>query len=112
MTRTLADMTPAERAACVGMWCNNLVSTAKTPNPVVLACVQGDRCWILHTNLHGNWSCFPLDAVAPRLDLPRAWTPEGKPVPGEWKERADQDGIGDYVWFTRQRRYITDWEEA
>ena len=31
---------------------------------------------------------------------------------GMWEERTNQDGIGDYTWFTRQRRYATDWEEA
>ena len=87
--RTLADMTPAERQKYIGMWCDNLASTAKTPSPVVLACVQGECCWILHTTLHGEWSCFPLDDVAPRLDLPRAWTPSGKPVPGEWQHHPD-----------------------
>ena len=79
MAKTLADMTPEERADCVGMWCDNLVSTADSPKPVVLACVQGDRCWILHTDLHGEWSCFPLGSVSPRPDLPRAWTPDGEP---------------------------------
>ena len=24
--------------------------------------------------------------LTPRLDLPRAWTPSGEPVPGEWVE--------------------------
>ena len=65
------------------MWCDNLVSTEKFPSPVVLACVQAGSCWILHTTLHGDSSHFPLDAVAPRLDLPRAWTPNGQPVPGD-----------------------------
>ena len=83
--RTLADMTPSERQKYIGMWCDNLVSTEKAPSPVVLACVQAGSCWILHTTLHGEWSCFPLDAVAPRLDLPRAWTPDGEPVPGVWQ---------------------------
>ena len=77
--QTLVDMTAEERANCVGMWCDNLVSTADNPQPVVLACVQGERCWILHTDLHGEWSCFSLDRVAPRFDLPRAWTPDGEP---------------------------------
>lgn len=80
MTKTLADMTAEERADCVGMWCDNLVSTADNPKPVVLACVQGERCWILHTDLHGEWSCFSLVSVSPRFDLPRAWTPDGEPV--------------------------------
>ena len=79
MAKTLADMTPEERANRVGMWCDNLVSTADNPQPVVLACVQGEQCWILHTNLHGEWSCFSLGSVSPRPDLPRVWTPDGKP---------------------------------
>ena len=79
MAKTLADMTAEERDDCVGMWCDNLVSTADNPQPVVLACVQGERCWILHTDLHGEWSCFPLGSVSPRPDLPRVWTPDGEP---------------------------------
>ena len=73
-------MTKEERGYCVGMWRDNLVSTADNPQPVVLACVQGERCWILHTNLHGEWSCFSLGSVSPRFDLPRVWTPDGEPV--------------------------------
>lgn len=80
MSRTLADMTPSERQECVGMWCDNLVSVAENPSLVVIACVQGQDCWVIHATLHGERSCFPLDAVAPHFDLPRAWTPEGKPV--------------------------------
>ena len=80
MPKTLADMTAEEREECVGMWCDNLVSTADTPQPVVLACVQGEWCWILHTGLHGEWSCFSLGSVSPRFDLPRVWTPDGEPV--------------------------------
>ena len=34
MAKTLADMTAEERADCVGMWCDNLVSTADNPQPV------------------------------------------------------------------------------
>src|SRR5699024_4463351 len=78
--KTLVDMTAEERANCVGMWCDNLVSTADNPKPVVLACVQGEQCWILHTDLHGYWSRFSLGSVSPRFDLPRAWTPDGEPV--------------------------------
>ena len=79
MAKTLADMTPEERANCVGMWCDNLASTADNPQPVVLACVQGEQCWILHTDLNGEWSRFPLGSVSPRPDLPRVWTPDGEP---------------------------------
>ena len=86
MAKTLADMTAEERADCVGMWCDNLVSTADNPKPVVLACVQGEQCWILHTDLHGEWSRFSLGSVSPRPDLPRVWTPGGEPVDVEWEQ--------------------------
>lgn len=112
--RTLADMTPTEQAECVGIWCDNLVSTAKTPSPVVLACVQGERCWVLHPTFHGEWSCFPLDAVAPRLDLPRAWTPDGDPVLGSWEYeyRPWPEGVQEPLTEGYARCFITDWEVA
>lgn len=73
-------MTPEGRQACVGMWCDNLVSTANNPSPVVLECVQGELCWVLHIDLHGEQSCFSLDRVAPRPDMPRAWSQDGAPL--------------------------------
>lgn len=79
MARTLADMTPEEQQECVGMWCDNLASTAQEPAPVVLAGVQGYLCWTLHTDLYGERSRFLLGSVAPRPDLPRAWNPDGTP---------------------------------
>lgn len=134
MTRTLADMTLSERQECVGMWCDNLASTAKTPSPVILSCVQGECCWILHTTLYGERSCFPLDAVAPRFDLPRAWTPDGNPAPShvEWAT-VDRSTAPDNGWtgvrfsagseehaktrahsfgYDVERRFVTDWEKA
>ena len=90
MARTLADMTPDERQSYVGMWCDNLASTAKEPAPVVLTCVQGETCWVLHTDLYGERSCFPLDRVAPRPDMPRAWNPDGTPVSATKWEAIDE----------------------
>ena len=107
MTRTLADMTPAERASCVGRWAEvrgHLVIIAEIHER------SGDAYVFRVETSNSEWHRLP--GIAPRLDLPRAWTPDGDPVPGEWEESADQDGIGDYVWFTRQRRYIADWEVA
>lgn len=108
MTRTLADMTPEERAACVGRWCE----TSPARGLGILTRIDDERqdCIVLAVDSGDSW-LHDLAEVTPRFDLPRAWTPEGEPVPGEWEERAHQDGIGDRVWFTRQRRYITDWEE-
>ena len=117
MAKTLADMTAEERADCVGMWCDNLVSTADNPKPVVLACVQGERCWILHTDLHGEWSCFSLVSVSPRFDLPRAWTPDGEPVAGKWEHAeylGDHKGMTNVYHFDgnpTHRRFVGEWEQ-
>ena len=80
MTKTLAEMPPEDRKACEGMWCDNLNSTAKEPVPVVLTYVQGRICWVVHTKAPSWRSCFSLDSVAPRFDLPRAWRPDGTPA--------------------------------
>ena len=119
MTKTLADMTAEERAECVGMWCDNLASTADTPQPVVLACVQGERCWILHTDLHGEWSCFPLDRVAPRFDLPRAWTPDGEPELAQalaeetWEYSVQiKDHTGEWETATNSESHLEEWWES
>ena len=40
--------------------------------------------------------------VTPRFDLPRAWTPTGEPVPGEWEESASTPSI---------RRWCARWEQ-
>lgn len=109
-TRTLADMTPAERDLCVGMWATYHGSV--NPRPVIIWAVEDDIVWRLsHTSRHEIMGT-DLDQITPRFDLPRAWTPSGEPVPGEWEEKIYQDGIGDYIRFSRQRRYVTDWEEA
>lgn len=79
MARPLSEMTPEEQQECVGRWCDNLISAAKVPTPVVLACVQGDYCWVLHTNIHGERSTFLLEDIVPRFDLIRAWSSAGSP---------------------------------
>lgn len=112
MSRTLADMTPAERDDCVGRWCEDLEGDL-----VILDRADGPRLdgqvamEVLHPPSRDRLR-YLAPELTPRLDLPRAWTPSGEPVPGEWEERTDQDGIGDCIRFTRQRRYITDWEAA
>ena len=110
MAKTLADMTAEERTDCVGMWCDNLVSTADNPHPVVLACVQGERCWILHTDLYGEWSCFSLVSVSPRFDLPRAWTPDGEPIPAK-EVRESIKELTEETWeYAAQAKTGSKWE--
>lgn len=81
MARTLAELIEAgnDPQTYVGMWCDNLASTASDPRPVVLAHAERGLCWVLHTDLYGERSRFLLYKVAPRFDLPRAWNPDGTP---------------------------------
>ena len=110
MSRTLADMTPEERQICVGMRGDTPTITAVIAS--IVATTKGSMVRLYRPEKALTVPFMTLDLVTPRFDLPRAWTPSGEPVPGEWEERARQDGIGDRIWFTRQRRYITDWEEG
>jgi|LSQX01.1.fsa_nt_gb hypothetical protein len=114
MTRTFADMTPAECAECVGRWADWRCGDSLT-ELVVIEEFNPDREFAGCTVPGVRYVEIPrhrLTSLTPRLDLPRAWTPSGEPVPGDWEERTDQDGIGDYIRFTRQRRFVTDWEVA
>ena len=84
--RTLADMTPEERASCGGMWAETSDGLAIIIEPF---CTDKDRA--LDTTV--VFSLKPkvgiLQRIAayvtPRFDLPRAWNPDGQPVPGEWE---------------------------
>ena len=84
MTRTLADMTPAQRADCVGRWAER-----KQRLMVITAVSESART---------ADSCYPATAssgwddwaeLAPRFDLRRAWTAEGEPEP---LPEPDRDG--------------------
>ena len=86
MTRTLADMTPAERAEHVGMWCEDMDGDL-----VILecSCVKREDGQVVVEALHPPTRDrleYRASELTPRLDLPRAWTPSGEPVPGEWEE--------------------------
>ena len=82
MTKTLADMTPQERANCVGMWCEN-----EDGYPCVYMGDHISRAW-LGICASPRFSCtqaLALGALIPRFDPPRAWTPDGTPVAGDWE---------------------------
>ena len=76
MTKTLADMTAEERADCVGMW-------ADAPGEdlaIIASASEPDVSWVFFPQSGGD-SATLLDLfIAPRFDLPRAWTPDGEPV--------------------------------
>ena len=113
--RTLADMTPTERAQCRGMWCEDvdgflLVYRGDHECRDWLAvCVYPDR----GDNIASVHSRLTL-----RPDFPRAWTPDGTPPAGQWEEA---EYLGDYKSMTdvyyydgdpTHRRFVSEWEEA
>ena len=95
MSLTLANMTPAERAECVGMWCEDRYSEL-----VILAHVGGKDTLAVFPE--GGWREDKLTELTPRFDLPRAWTPSGEPVPGEWVESPSSE---------HHRRWCARWEK-
>ena len=101
MTRTLADMTPAERADCVGMWCelgvpDYLVILASVDDPF-----NGHATVVVPHHPKNKTTYTLMHTLTPRMDLPRAWTPTGEPAHGEW----DDDNGHNYM-----RRFRSEWE--
>ena len=84
MTRTLSDMTPAEQDLRVGTWFELLGASYL----VVLASADDPYDGYATVMIPGmaKTTYTPMTTLAPRLDLPRIWTPSGEPVPGEWEE--------------------------
>ncbi|TRX42501.1 hypothetical protein [Corynebacterium guaraldiae] len=111
---TLADLTPEERAQCRGMWV-----TYQTPMGEHQAIYGGNS--VLFEPGYGLFT-IPLQRITPRLDLPRAWTPDGTPPAGEWEDDyIDTDGSAlitgedldlDLDSHTHIRRFVGEWEEA
>lgn len=114
--KTLADMTPQERAQCRGMWCD-------TPKGqfILLAPMFPDReafGWELLAPSEAMKIDYPPEKITPRFDLPRAWTPDGKPPAGEWEHAeylSHYKGMTDVYHYDGEpthRRFVGEWEEA
>lgn len=125
---TLADMTPQERAECVGMWCDVTNASVNEDKPVVL-CSDKEVNGVLPVYIPWVTASFypteegvsgwPADGLAPRFDLPRAWNPDGQPPAGKWEnDYTDSDGSTlttgedlDVGPHQEVRRFVTEWEE-
>ena len=83
MTKTLADMTPQERAQCRGMWCETALSKALV---IYVAGDQDNEEKAVVVNPKSQFrTVTPLRALTPRPDLPRAWQADGQPPAGEYQ---------------------------
>ena len=77
MAKTLADMTAEERAECVGMWA--LIESINLA--VIVEVDETDTCVVIYPEWQSNTAAHLNEMVTPRFDLPRAWMPDGQPVP-------------------------------
>lgn len=102
MSPTLEEMAPTEQYMCVGMWCElggpeYLVVLVSLDDPfnghASVMDMHPAKAKVSYTLKH---------TLTPRFDLPRAWTPSGEPVPGEWEESASTPSI---------RRWCARWEQ-
>lgn len=91
---TLADLTPEQRAECVGMWCYIFDFDCESELPVAEGIIAGYRetgnaqplAVVAYPGQDTEKWRYTLSEVSPRFDLPRAWNPDGTPVPGEWAD--------------------------
>ena len=114
--KTLADMTPQERADCVGMW-------AETSNGLAIIIEPFFTDGALDTTVAFSLkpevkiAQYVAAYVTPRPDLPRAWQADGTPPQGEWEyaEYLDEyDGMTDVFYCggdPTHRRWESEWEE-
>lgn len=102
---TLADLTPEERANCVGLWAN--VSTERYPAVIVRTYMADD---VQYAQMLAPEICdyyqTSLESITPRYDLPRAWAPDGRPPAGKWEHAEYLDGDPTH------RRWVGEWEKA
>ena len=101
--RTLADITPEERAQCRGMWCEDedgrlCIYRADHRGTNWLAiCIYPDRVGVIAAK---------YELITPRPDLPRAWQADGTPPAGQWEH------INEPRFQNHKRRFVSEWEEA
>lgn len=117
--KTLADMTPEERAECVGMWCNFPDPDERTNLAIYVddSLKHQGFCELIHEGQLGRLT-IP-ENLTPRFDLPRAWMPNGQPPAGKWEDDyTDSDGITlstgedlDLGPHSHIRRWESNWEE-
>ena len=130
---TLADLTPEERAECVGMWCDYrpAVGTGDphaAPEEVITTVIlkagndydaKYEDEYEVFNAVIGHELVQP-EQITLRDDLPRAWAPDGTPPAGEWEDDyTDSDGstltTGEDLGLGPHqeiRRWVGEWEQA
>lgn len=120
---TLADMTPAQRYDCVGMW----ATVSNEHYPAVIVRIYGgnpDVAQMLAPEID-DYYASRLESITPRFDLPRAWNPDGTPMTGEqetlitqphprgsWNSNPEYPEYFQVPPGTTMRRWISEWKEV
>ena len=108
MAKTLADMTAEERADCVGMW-----ALIEGINLAVIAeADETNTCVVTYPQWDGDSAVHLNEMVTPRFDLPRAWTPDGEPIPAK-EVRESIKELTEETWeYSFQILRRDEWEHA
>lgn len=77
--RTLADMTPQERADTVGMWADVATEGCRAIIVHTFLCCDGPYAQMFAPEIEEYYPT-PIDTITPRPELPRAWNPDGTPT--------------------------------
>ncbi|MBK4161055.1 hypothetical protein GWO73_04330 [Corynebacterium macginleyi] len=115
--KTLADMTPQERARCRGMWCDFPDPDERTNLAIYVddSLKHQGFCELIHEGQIGRLT-IP-ENLTPRDDLPRAWQPDGQPPQGGWEYAeylGDHGAMTDVYHFDGEpthRRWESNWEK-
>ena len=106
MAKTLADMTAEERADCVGMWA--LIEGISLA--VITEADETSTCVVIYPEWQSNTVVHLNEMVAPRYDLPRAWTPDGEPIPAK-EVRESIKELTEETWeYAAQAKTGSKWE--
>lgn len=105
MPKTLADMTPEQRANCIGMWCE--YPSAYGRLGIIYDLDDGSDPWILRFDVRTEILGYDAKDVIPRFDLPRAWMPDGQPPAGEWQTAKVKIILNENAKYDREQNVIT-----
>lgn len=109
---TIAEMTPAQRYDCVGMWAE--VSSERYLAVITRIYVGNPDFAQMFSPEINDYYTSSLESVTPRFDLPRAWSPCGTPIKGHW-DYGEQLGYtvakAENAETANLRRFVGEWEE-
>ena len=103
MAKTLVDMTAEEREECVGMWA--LIEGISLA--VIAEADETSTCVVIYPEWDGDSAVHLNEMVTPRHDLPRAWTPDGEPIPAKEVRESIKELTEETYEYGVEYKYLT-----